>query len=73
MRNNQQTSLSGGVRRTVMDRAARGADQEGVVNAVFKALVEADVNPRTVSLEDWKQLVFDAFQAARNRDWRLAG
>jgi hypothetical protein len=34
-------------------------------DAVSSALVVAAINVRSISLEDWKAIIFDAFQAVR--------
>lgn len=60
------TPLNESTRREIRDRAARAANSNSVVDAVLCALIETDIDQWDVSVDDWKDLLFEAFQVARD-------
>lgn len=60
------TSLNEVTRDQIRTRAARAASKNSVVDAVLCALIETDIDQWDVSLEDWKDILFEAFQVARD-------
>ncbi len=65
--------LNDELRSNIQTRAAEAANTNSVVDAVIYALIEADIDQWDVSLDDWKGILFEAFQAAKDsREGRLA-
>jgi hypothetical protein len=65
--------LNDQLRGSIQARAAEAANSNSVVDAVICALIEADIDQWNVSLDDWKGILFEAFQAAKDsREGRLA-
>lgn len=58
-------TISRDVRHVILSDAAEISRHQPAAEAVSAALVRASINVRTISLEDWKSIVFDAFQATR--------
>lgn len=58
--------LNDELRTNIQTRAAEAASTNSVVDAVIYALIEADIDQWDVSLDDWKGILFEAFQAAKD-------
>ncbi len=55
------------VRRHILRESMQGCVERSTADLVTDALVSASINVRSLSLDDWKALLFDAFQTARTR------
>jgi hypothetical protein len=53
------------VRRHIRSQAKEQASSGHPATLVSQALVSTGINVQDISLEDWKALIFDAFQTAR--------
>ena len=53
------------LKQDVRQRAKSATSKSDIVNAIFEALAEANVNLNQVSLEDFKRIVVEAVRAAR--------
>ena len=60
------STLNEDTRREIRDRAAAAANNNSVVDAVLCALIETDIDQWDVSVDDWKGILFEAFQVARD-------
>lgn len=58
-------ALARQIRGHIQREATCGAGQRSAADLVSDALVSTSINVRSLSLDDWKALLFDAFQAAR--------
>ena len=53
------------VRQHIRSNATQRASEQHPATLVSQALVSTGINVEDISLEDWKALIFDAFQTAR--------
>ncbi|MDP6447947.1 MAG: hypothetical protein QGG36_27305 [Pirellulaceae bacterium] len=68
----RQQHLCRDVAEVVQRRAAVAATTNDVVDAVFCALIESDIDQWNVTVDDWKHILSTAFQAARQARAQLA-
>ena len=57
--------LPGEIRQRILANAAENSRYQAPAEAVSDALVSASLNVRAISLDDWKAIIFDAFDATR--------
>lgn len=53
------------VRQHIRTHATKRSGADNPATLVSQALVSTGINVQDISLEDWKELIFDAFQTAR--------
>lgn len=61
-----QAGLTEATRDEIRTRAARAANTNSVVDAVLCALIETDIDQWDVSVDDWRGILAEAFQVARD-------
>jgi hypothetical protein len=57
--------LSGELRERIVASAAQNSRSQPPADAVSDALISASLNVRTISLDDWKAIIFEAFDATQ--------
>jgi hypothetical protein len=58
-------SIAEQVRQHIRTQATRQSSAENAATLVSHALVSTGINVQDITLEEWKALIFDAFQTAR--------
>ena len=61
-----QTRVSGEIRQRIVTSAAQNSRHQSPADAVSDALLDAALNVRVISLDDWKSIIFAAFDATRD-------
>jgi hypothetical protein len=61
----EETIVTEALRQDVRQRAKSATTKSDIVNAIFEALTEANIDLNHVSLEDFKRIVVEAVRAAR--------
>lgn len=56
--------ISDEVRNTIVQRAEGAQNQRQVADAIYGALLDANLNPQTIPLSDLKSVLVDALRAA---------
>jgi hypothetical protein len=62
----QNCILSGDVRKRIVASAAENSRYQCPASAVSDALISAALNVRTITLDDWKAIIFEAFDATQS-------
>lgn len=57
--------ISADLKRNIERRARLAPGTQDVVDAVFSALIDADIDQWGMDVDDWKALLFEAFQTAK--------
>lgn len=65
MRSSPTTTITQDLRQQILRHVAANSARLDPAEAVTSALLVAAVNVRAISLDDWKSIIFDAFQATR--------
>jgi hypothetical protein len=62
----QNCMLSGDVRKRIVASAAENSRHQSPADAVSDALISAGLNVRAITLDDWKAIIFEAFDATQS-------